>query len=146
MKGILLVAVEDSPAAFAAARAAVDLAAAMGAKVVAVNVDADHRTERLAASGAVVDAARRRAEAGLAALAHVERLARQAGVGITVVQLTGTVAHSIVTEAHRCGAAMVVLARSNHRGIGMPYVGAEAQQVLEFADLPVLIIPPPDQT
>lgn len=143
MNGIVVVAVEDSSAAFAAARAAVDLAAALGAKVVAVNVDADHRTERLAASGAVADAARRRAEAGLAALAHVERLARQAGVGVTVVQLPGTVAHTILTEARRCDAALVVLARSNRRGVGMPYVGAEAQQILEFADRPVLVIPPP---
>jgi nucleotide-binding universal stress UspA family protein len=143
MNGVVLVAVEDSAAAFAAARAAVDLVAALGGTLVAVNVDADRRTERLSASGVVADVAHRRASAGLAALEHVARLGRGAGVAVSTMQRGGAVADTILAEARRCGAAVVVIARANRRGVGLPYIGAQAQQVLEFADVPVLVVPPP---
>jgi hypothetical protein len=43
----------------------------------------------------------------------------------------------------RCGADTIVVARASERGVGVPYVGVEAQRILEFSDVPVVVVPPP---
>ncbi|MBN9946213.1 universal stress protein, partial [Listeria monocytogenes] len=41
-------------------------------------------------------------------------------------------------------ADLVVLGKSSRSASGEPYIGARSRHVLEFADQPVVIVPPPE--
>jgi nucleotide-binding universal stress UspA family protein len=141
----LLLAVDDSPAALAAARMAIDLAAGWHARLRVVNVMVDgHVSEALAPrrKGAT-DLPARRELAGASVLSHVLRLAEADGVHVEVSQLQGDAAQAILADAQRWRPDLLVIGLSSHDGIGTPYVGAHTRHILEFADLPVLVIPAP---
>lgn len=138
----ILVAVDDSPAAFHAADTAIDLAASLGASLVAVTVLQDHALdERISAASIPVGG--RRSVAANATLRHVQRRGEAAGVPVDTVQVSGAPAAEVLAEARQSGAEMVVIARASHCGVGIPYVGFEALRILEFSDVPVLVVPPP---
>lgn len=138
----LLVAVADSPASLAAARSAVDLAVRLGAELRAVHVVADGHLAvllgRPAGSGPVPEAPS--AEA-VPVLRHVADLARRAGVPVSTVQYEGNVGTCVLDEARRWDADLIVVGRTTRRGAGDPFIGVEAQRVLEFSDRPVLVVP-----
>lgn len=142
MRPRVLVAVADSAASLAAARTAVDLAARLAADVRAVHVVADGDVSTLirAASGRGSLHERRQA-AAVSVLRHVADLAERAGVPVTTVQRDGDIGASILAEAETWGADLVVLGRTARRGAGQPFLSDDAQQVLEFAEQPVLVVP-----
>ena len=138
----ILVAVDDSSAAFHAADVAIALAAEQGRALCAVTVLHDHAVdERISADSQRV--AGRRMLAGNAALRHVQRRAEAAGIVIDAVQVSGSPAAEVLAETRRWEADLIVLARASGHGVGLPYVGVEAQRILEFAEVPVLVVPPP---
>lgn len=138
----ILVAVDDAPAAFHAAEVAIGLAKAGGGTIVAVTVLQDHALdERISAASMPVDG--RRVLAANATLRHVQRRAESAGVAAETVQVSGPAAAEVLAEARRSGADVIVIARASQRGVGVPYVGVEAQRILEFSEVPVLVVPPP---
>jgi nucleotide-binding universal stress UspA family protein len=138
----ILVAVDDSAAAFHAADVAIALAADRGCTLCAVSVLQNHALdERISAASELV--AGRRVLAGNAALRHVQRRAEAAGVAVDTVQVSGSPAPAVLAESRRWGADLVVIARASRQGVGVPYVGVEAQRILEFAEVPVLVVPPP---
>jgi nucleotide-binding universal stress UspA family protein len=141
----VLVAVDDSPASLAAARAAVELAAGWHASLRAVSVVGDHAVaERLAAVVAPAGGEsleRRRARAASAVLRHVERLAERSGVPIETLLREGSPAAVILDEARRWAADLLVLGRSDRHAAGEPAIGSQTRQVLEFAEEPVLVVP-----
>jgi nucleotide-binding universal stress UspA family protein len=144
----VLVAVDDSPAALAAARLAVRLAQECGATLRLVTVVADHAvSDRLRAElgdAATGDGlARRRGAAADAVLRHVARQAVQAGVPVQTVQLEGEPAARVLQQASAWDADLIVVGRSDLAGTGEPYVGALTREVLEFAEQPVLVVPAP---
>jgi nucleotide-binding universal stress UspA family protein len=138
----VLVAVVDSPASLAAARAAVDLAARLHGELRAVHVlvDGDVSTllGKVSGQGRMTE---RRGSAAVAVLRHVADLAGRAGVPVTTVQAEGDVAARILDEVRDWPADLVVLGRTTRRGAGDPYIGIETQRVLEFCDRPVLVVP-----
>ncbi len=135
----ILVAVDDSPPALAAARYAVELAVGCGATVRAVTVLTDHTlTERL---GQPEELIHRRMLGGDAVLRYVVTRAKEGGVAVETVLLDGEPAHRILEQARSWPADLVVMGRSDLRGTGQPYVGRETRHVLEFADVPVLVVP-----
>lgn len=140
----ILTAVDDSPAALTAARAAVDLAAQLGARVRVVNVLRDGALgDTLAAVSGDPRVGERRGVAAASVLGHVARLARRAGLQVETCQLHGEPARRILAEARGWHADLVVIGRSNQaRRAGAPYVGGETAHVLEFAEQPVLVVPP----
>jgi nucleotide-binding universal stress UspA family protein len=142
----ILLAVDDSPGALAAARVAVDLAARLGGRLRVVNVVRDgHLAEILAAAAGSPGLRERRGDAAAAVLDHVGELARRAGVPVETCQLEGSPARRILGEAQAWAADLTVIARSQqHRRTGDPYVGSETAHVLEFAEQPVLVVPTPD--
>ena len=140
----ILVAVDDSPAALAAARAAIDLAGPLKARLRALSVIGDHTLrDTLVARSSFPDVPARREAAGVSLLEHVAELARQAAVEIETRQLGGEPARLILAEARAWAADLVVIGKSGRHRLGEPYVGGQTAHVLEFADRPVLVIPPP---
>lgn len=136
----IVVAVDDSPAALRAVNVAISLARATGATLVAMTVLQDHTLdERISAASASVGG--RRILAANAVLRHVQQLADAAGVPVETVQLSGSPAAEVLAEARRSNADLIVVARASHRAVGIPHVGSEALRIVEFADVPVLVVP-----
>lgn len=138
----VLVAVADSPASLAAARAAVDLAARLHGELRAIHVIVDGDVSTLIGGASrQTHLTERRGSAAVSVLRHVAALADRAGVPVTTVQEAGEVAPRILDQARDWPADLVVLGRTTRRGAGDPFIGIEAQRVLEFCDLPVLVVP-----
>jgi len=139
----ILVAVDDTRDSLAAARVAVELATAVHAELRAVHVAVDHglpRAVQAASDRAGVDA--RLVEAGAAVLARVTALGAARDVAVTVEVLSGEIAPAILEYARTWPADLVVLGKSSRSASGEPYIGARSRHVLEFAEQPVLIVPP----
>lgn len=140
----ILVAVDDSPAALAAVRIAVDLAASSGARIRFVHVIGDGELVRaLAGLGHDEQLAETRRNAAESLLRHVSTEAHRAGVPADVASLTGAPAALLLRAARDWGADLVVIGRSDLRRAGSPYVGAVTRGVLEFSEIPVLVVPLP---
>ena len=138
MKRILL-AVNDTPAGIAAARTAIELAARTSAQVRAIHVLDGSRSAGGPAPG---EPAAQQREAGSAAvLRFVTEIAAGASVPVQVVTLHGRPATLILEAAAAWPADLIVLGRAGYRRVGAPFVGSEVLHVLEFADVPVLVVP-----
>jgi nucleotide-binding universal stress UspA family protein len=139
----ILLAVDDSPASLAAVRLTSALAAALHARLRVVHVAVDHELgAALRRASANPHPTARVLEGQQALLTRLSTLAGEFGVEVEVGQLTGDVAPALLLDARRWGADLIVIGRSA-RSTGDPYVGSHARQVLEFAELPVVVVPPP---
>jgi nucleotide-binding universal stress UspA family protein len=137
----VLVAVNDSTPAFAAAATAVEYAERFGARVRAVTVMEPWPADRAHVGAELIDVRHRREQAGDAALRHVVALGTAAGVEVSGVRREGVVAVEILDEAADAGAGLIVLARVSRPGHALPYIGSQTLRVLEFAAVPVLVVP-----
>jgi len=137
----VLLAVEDSPDALAAARTAVDIARGMRARLRIVHVLVDHEFDAglAAATGAGREGGGRPAATTI--LRRVTAIAEAAGVEVETAVLDGGIGQAILDDARRWAADLVVLGRSRREASGEPYVGAQTRHVLEFAERPVLVVP-----
>jgi nucleotide-binding universal stress UspA family protein len=121
----LLVAVDDSPPALAAASTAIELAKSRGAQIHFVTVD-----EPAHHDGSTLD--------------HVAALARQAGLTPAVTTADGGPTFEVLLAiAHEWHADVIVMGRSDKRRPGDPYVGSQTEHLLEFTPIPVLVVPYP---
>ncbi|KFF61023.1 hypothetical protein JF66_00715 [Cryobacterium sp. MLB-32] len=140
MSDTILVAVNDSPAAFDAVTVAIEQARRLDARLHAVMVIEEGSVERrLLGSQAVT---LRRELAADAVLAHVALLATRAGVTVGTHRRSGRIAAEILAEARAVGAGLIVLARVDRPGHAIPSIGSHTLRVLEFSPVPVLVIPP----
>ena len=138
----ILVAVADSPSGMAAARTAVALAADLHAELRALHALVDGElVAALRHAGRRNDLARRRESAAVSVLHHVADLAERAGAAVTTTECVGDVARCVLDEAQRWGADLIVMGRTARRGAGDPFAGPEVQEVLEFSERPVLVVP-----
>jgi nucleotide-binding universal stress UspA family protein len=135
----ILLAVDDSPAGLAAARTAIRLASDTGAQLRVVHVLPDGALARALEGSSDVDS--RQAQGAAAVLRYVDDLARAAGVAAETRTLQGKPARTILGEAGAWKADLVVIGRAGGRHVGEHYVGSAVQRVLEFADMPVLVVP-----
>lgn len=139
----VLVAVDDSAASLAAARGAVELAADLHAGLLAVHVLTDGVvTEAIAAASGHPDLAARRDAAAASVLKHVVDLADRAEVHAQTAQVFGDVAASVLQEARRWSADLIVVGRSARHRAGEPVLSDDVQHIIEFATQPVVIMPP----
>ena len=130
----LFVATDGSPAAVAATRCAVELASDCGGflRVVTVGeIDARPLTRGRA------DLER--------SLAHAVRLGTEAGVETTsaIVEGDGRDTYdAILAAATDWGADLLFVGRTGRHGPGRAMMGSQAEHVLEFSDIPVVVVPP----
>ncbi len=120
----ILVAVDDSPPALAAARLAIELGRAPSTKLNFVTVtEVDHDPEVI--------------------LNHIASLAADAGLTptLTAVHDGEHPFEMLLDVARGWGADLVVMGRSDKRRPGAPYVGSQTEHLLEFTDIPVLVVP-----
>jgi nucleotide-binding universal stress UspA family protein len=121
----ILVAVHDSPPSLAAAGVAIALAGRLHAalRIVAVGETDDHRGSRSMAT-------------------HVSALARHAGIEATTHEVVGAPPFEmLLREAQAWGADLIVMGRSDAPRPGAPRVGGTTEHLLEFATVPVLVVP-----
>jgi len=124
----ILVAVDDSAPSLAAAEYATELARVRAAEL---------RFAMAVEPGRDADAV----------LSHVQALATTAGVHSTAVTCNGGQAFdAILAEARRWDADLIVMGRSDMRRPGRRYVGNQTEHVLEFTEIPVLVVPVADPT
>lgn len=139
MTDVVVVAVSDSPAAFGAAEVAVAYARRLDARLHLVAVIEDAEVGRRLESTHPMAA--RRELAATAALHHVAALCASAQVPSTTSCRRGHVAAEILQEALAVDASLIVMARVDRPGHALPYVGSQTLRVLEFATVPVLVVP-----
>jgi nucleotide-binding universal stress UspA family protein len=140
----VLVAVDDSPESLEAARTAARLARGWGALVrVLTVVEGGVVGEELEAIGGP-GTSERRAEGARRLLDHVVADVHGEGVpaaSIDMMVQTGVPFRRILEQARTWPADMIVMAVSHRREVRSPYVGSETEQVLEFSQCPVLVVP-----
>jgi nucleotide-binding universal stress UspA family protein len=140
----VLVAVDDSAASLQGVEIAVGLAASTGAEVRFVHVTGDGALRRALAPGGGEDALRDRVDRAVGALLdHAAARAKAAGVRHTTAALFGEPEAEVVTEARAWDAGLVVIGRSQSGAVGRPYVGHVTRHILEFSEVPVLVVPRP---
>ena len=121
----IIVAVDDSAAGLAAASAAVEFAGDQAAALCFVTV-----REPGIDPTPIFD--------------HADKLARRAGFEARSIVLEhGPPFEAVLSEAHRQQADLIVMGRSDKQRPGAPHVGSQTGHVLEFTDIPVLVIPTP---
>jgi nucleotide-binding universal stress UspA family protein len=138
----VLVAVDDSPGGLAALRFGVQLAREVGATLRAVTVVGDGQVRAALDHGDAQLDARREATAD-AVLRYAAELARAYEVPAEMSKTLGTAADCVLEQARNWPADVVVLGRSREAGVGEPFIGGQTRLVLEFTDVPVLVVPPP---
>jgi nucleotide-binding universal stress UspA family protein len=121
----ILVAVDDSRPALAAADYAIRLALTNTAELHFVTV---------AEPGREVD--------GITS--YVSGRAEAAGLTSVATTLHGQHPfEAVLTFADEWGADLIIMGRSDLRRPGRPYVGSQTEHLLEFTHLPVLVVPDP---
>jgi nucleotide-binding universal stress UspA family protein len=138
----VLVAVDDSAGGLAALRFSIQLARELNATLRAVTVVGDGQVRAALDRGGTRLDERRQAAAD-AVLRHTAELARAYEVPAEVSKAQGTVADCVLAQVRNWPADLVVLGRSREAGAGEPFIGGQTRLVLEFADVPVLVVPPP---
>jgi nucleotide-binding universal stress UspA family protein len=120
----ILVAVDDSTPALAAAEFAIELARTLSAELRAVTVIEPERDTD-------------------AVLGHVMSLGDRAGVTTTVASLGDgkNAFEAVLAAATEWGAGLIVMGRSDKRPTGRPYVGSQTEHLLEFTEVPVVVVP-----
>ncbi|MFI6674253.1 universal stress protein [Kribbella sp. NPDC050470] len=131
----MLVVVDDSAASLRAAQLATELAAAVGADLMLVAVVEDHVLDARLRAAAIPEATERRARGAVAMLSRVAARAADLGLRTETEVLSGRGAEQVLAVAARRGAELIVLAREPHGSVN-------AQHLLEFTDIPVLLVPP----
>jgi nucleotide-binding universal stress UspA family protein len=142
----ILLAVDDSPAGLAAARVAVQLAQTCRAELRAVTVLLDGllEAELVVIGGQSESSAALRARRGggvAALLRRVKQIGHAYHIEPQTAALLGEPAPTILADARAYRPDVIVIGRSDRRRAGEPYVGSEVRHVLEFADVPVLVVP-----
>lgn len=122
----IIAAVDDSPPAFAAASFAIELARQISAELRVVTVAEPDREPDVV-------------------LRHVAAMADEAGVAATteILRGDGQPFEAVLAAAIGWQADLVVMGRSDTRRTGRPYVGSQTEHLLEFSEVPVLVVPEP---
>ena len=142
----ILVPTDGSTLSKKAVRSAVELAAAVGAEVVALNVVPRYPTSYFegAISISMAEVARvekQWAERGQSLADDVSRLAQRAGVKAKALTVrSDLVAEAILAAARKNRCDLVVMASHGRKGLKRLLLGSETQHVLTHGNIPVLVL------
>lgn len=129
----LLVASDSSPAALEAVRCAMELAERCGGKVRVTAVIPDDG-----------EGTSRGREDEDRALAYVTRLGQEQGLDVEVetIPAAGRYPYEVILDVStRWGADFVFMGRTGRRGPGRALMGSQTEHVLEFSEVPVVVVP-----
>lgn len=139
----ILLPIDGSDVAFAAAERAVALAKLAGAALHVVFVLEPYPYTGIGAANSagvqeyLADSQRLATEA----LARIRALAQVPGLGLTVETVEGSSpAEQIVETARRCGADLIVMGSHGRTGIARVLLGSVAGKVLLLSPVPVMIV------
>ncbi len=133
----ILIAIDGSDEARAAAKRGLELASAFEA-----SVDVLHVVERKALELTTTpDERDRLRERGEAALAEIEELASDLGQPVRTELREGRPAVELGDYATERGADLVVVGRQGVTGLGKRLLGGVTEQVLHRSDVPVFVVP-----
>jgi nucleotide-binding universal stress UspA family protein len=139
----LLVPTDGSSLSTKAARAAVEFAGAVGARITALSVAEPYPYSALAESAYLPDQSRYEKEMQDHArrfVAEVAEIASGSGVPCdTRVALSFSPYEEIVSAARELGCDAVFMASHGRKGINRLFVGSETQKVLAHTTLPVMV-------
>lgn len=142
----ILVATDGSDLSKAAVQSATELAAAVGAELVALYVVPRYPVSYFEGGIAISmdDIARTEkqwSDKGQAVVDAVQQSAQQAGVTTrAVVAQSDLVAESIMNTAKKHDCDLVVMASHGRKGIQRVLLGSETQHVLTHSTIPVLVL------
>jgi nucleotide-binding universal stress UspA family protein len=140
----MLVTADDSRESLAAAAVAAHLAVELRAQVRLFVVVEDDRVGEELERATGSDSHERRRQAVTNLLAYLRRKVCDEGVSpdrVEAVQTTGEPFREILEQARTWPADMIVMAASDQRGVRSNYIGSVTEQVIEFAECPVLVVP-----
>ena len=84
-------------------------------------------------------------EGGQAVLGRIVRRVERAGIkpqGVLVDSYGGRVADSIVEQAKRLRADLIVMGTQGRRGVSRVLLGSDADVVVRYSPVPILLVPP----
>ena len=142
----ILVPSDGSPLSRKAVRSAVELAAAVGAEVVALNVVPRYPMSYFEggisiAPSEVARVERQWAEKGQSIADEVGRVAERAGVKYkAVIAKSDLVAEAIISAAKKHKCDLIVMASHGRKGLKRLLLGSETQHVLTHSHIPVLVL------
>ncbi len=142
----ILVATDGSTLARKAVKGAIELAAALGASLVAVHVVPRYPTSYFEGAVAMRPEEIGRIEKqwsvhGQTIAAKVAADARARGVETrTVVIQSDRIAQALLAAAKKHGCDLIVMASHGRKGLQRILLGSETQQVLTHGSLPVLVL------
>lgn len=141
----ILVPVDGSPTAAKGMSEAIALAKDAGAKVLLLHVVDEYpafATPEIGASaGPLIEALR---ESGRHTLEGIAASARSAGMTpetLLIENFGGRVADVIVEQAARWKADLIVMGTHGRRGVNRALMGSDAELVVRYSDVPVLLVP-----
>ena len=142
----ILVATDGSTLSKKAVRSGIDLAAATGAELVALNVVPRYPTSyyeggMTVSSTEVARTEKRWADQGQAVVDRVRDAAQAEGVKAkAVVARSDLVAEAIMAAVRKHKCDLVVMASHGRKGLKRILLGSETQQVLTHCSVPVLVL------
>lgn len=142
----ILVATDGSPLSKKAIRSAIDLAAAIGAELVALNVVPRYPVTYFEGGVTISDEdvaniEKQWSDKGQTVVDAVQRAAELAGVKAkAVIARSDLVAESILSAAKKHKCDLVVMASHGRRGLKRVLLGSETQHVLTHGSIPVLVL------
>jgi nucleotide-binding universal stress UspA family protein len=139
----LLLCVDGSSAALAAARLATDMIHRHGGILRAICVvDLEPPVPGAGTAQGIAAALRAERERDAhAVLAHVKAMAETQGVAVEAVLAEGDPAHRLLEEAAAWHPDLILLGRVGRHGPGSRVLGGHAARVLEFGEWPVVVVP-----
>jgi nucleotide-binding universal stress UspA family protein len=140
----ILVAIDGSPAAAKGLREAIRLAAEEGAQLFILHVvDQFYAFAIPEATAPAVDLVPSLREGGRRVLAKAQALASKQAIKAKVLTretVGGPAADTIVREAKKQRADLIVLGTHGRRGVRRLVLGSDAEQVVRTASVPVLLV------
>ena len=141
----ILVPVDGSPTAAKGMKEAIKIARAGRGKLLLLHVVEEYSAfaapEVGASIGPILDALR---QSGRRTIDRIARSARQAGAqpqSVLVENFGGRVADTIVKQAKRLRADLIVMGTHGRRGVTRVLLGSDADLVVRYSPVPVLLIP-----
>jgi nucleotide-binding universal stress UspA family protein len=141
----ILVPVDGSPTAAKGMKEAIRIARAGRGKLLLLHVVEEYSAfaspEVGASIGPIIDALR---QSGRRTIDRVARDAKRAGAqsqSVLVENFGGRVADTIVMQAKRLRADLIVMGTHGRRGVSRVLLGSDAELVVRYSPVPVLLVP-----